>query len=63
MGNAQHSYAIEAQPGLFRDIDPDRLEFLGETAAALKMARCYGRAPCGERCRLAVPFGPLLQLH
>ena len=45
------------------DIDPDRLEFFGETAAALKMARCYGRAPCGERCRLAVPFGPLLQLH
>jgi hypothetical protein len=45
------------------DIDPDRLEFLGETAAALKMARRYGRAPCGERCRSVVPFGPLLQLH
>ncbi len=42
-----------AQP----DLDPDKLVFLDETAAATKMARRYGRAPRGERCRLLVPQG------
>ena len=31
--------------------------FIDETAAATNMARRYGRAPRGERCRLAVPHG------
>jgi hypothetical protein len=31
--------------------------FLDETATNTKMARRYGRAPRGERCRVAVPFG------
>jgi transposase len=44
---------FEAQP----DLDPDRLVFLDETAAATNMARRYGRAPRGERCRIAVPQG------
>ena len=39
------------------DLDPDRLIFLDETAAATNMARRYGRAPRGERCRLLVPQG------
>lgn len=39
------------------DLDPDRLVFLDETAATTKMARRYGRAPRGERCRIAVPHG------
>ena len=39
------------------DLDPDRLVFLDETAPNTKMVRCYGRAPRGERCRVAVPFG------
>ncbi|KQP09183.1 DDE endonuclease [Methylobacterium sp. Leaf93] len=42
---------FERQP----DLDPDRLVFLDETAATTKMARCYGRAPRGQRCRIAVP--------
>ena len=37
--------------------DPDRLVFLDETAANTKMARRYGRAPRGRRCRMAVPHG------
>ena len=39
------------------DLDPDSLVFLDETATNTKMARRYGRAPRGERCRVAVPFG------
>lgn len=39
------------------DLDPDTLVFLDETAAATTMARRYGRAPRGERCRLLVPQG------
>ena len=31
--------------------------FLDETAATTTMARRYGRAPCGQRCRLLVPLG------
>ena len=37
------------------DLDPDRLVFLDETAASTNRARRYGRAPRGERCRMAVP--------
>lgn len=44
---------FERQP----DLDPDRLVFLDETAATTKMARRYGRAPRGQRCRIAVPHG------
>ncbi|WP_407866654.1 transposase [Phyllobacterium phragmitis] len=39
------------------DLDPERLIFIDETAASMKMARLRGRAPCGERCRAAVPHG------
>lgn len=39
------------------DLDPDSLVFLDETATNTKMARRYGRAPRGQRCRVAVPFG------
>ena len=44
---------FEAQP----DLDPDRLVFLDETAATTDMVRRYGRAPQGERCRIAAPCG------
>ena len=44
---------FEGQP----DLDPDRLVFLDETATNKKMARRYGWAPRGKRCRVAVPFG------
>jgi transposase len=39
------------------DLDPERLVFLDETGASTKMARLRGRAPRGERCRMAVPHG------
>lgn len=39
------------------DLNPDALVFLDETATTTKMVRRYGRAPRGERCRVAVPFG------
>ena len=39
------------------DLDPDHLVFLDETAASTNMARRYGRAPRGERCRMAIPHG------
>ncbi len=39
------------------DLDPERLVFIDETAAATNMARRYGRAPRGARCRLVVPHG------
>jgi DDE superfamily endonuclease len=38
-------------------LDPDRLVFIDETAAATNMARRYGWAPSGQRCRIAVPQG------
>lgn len=44
---------FEAQP----ELDPDRLVFLDETAAATNLARRYVWAPRGERCRLAAPWG------
>lgn len=39
------------------DLDPERLVFIDETSANTAMARRYGRAPRGERCRIAVPHG------
>lgn len=39
------------------DLDPERLVFIDETGATTKMARLYGRAPKGQRCRAAVPHG------
>ena len=39
------------------ELDPDRLVFIDETATATNMARRYGRAPRGQRCRVAVPHG------
>ncbi len=39
------------------DLNPDKLVFLDKTATNTKMVRRYGRAPRGERCRVAVPFG------
>ena len=44
---------LEAQ----RDLDPERLIFIDETGATTKMARLFGRAPRGERCRTALPYG------
>lgn len=38
------------------DLDPDRLVFLDEAAATTTMARRCGRAPRGQRCRVAVPL-------
>jgi transposase len=39
------------------DLDPDKFIFIDETSASTKMARLYGRAPKGERCRASVPHG------
>jgi transposase len=39
------------------ELDPTRIVFIDETAANTKMARLYGRAPRGERCRAPVPHG------
>jgi transposase len=39
------------------DLDPERLVFVDETGASTKMARLYGRALRGERCRSGVPHG------
>ena len=44
---------FEAQP----ELDPDRLVFLDETAAATNMVRRHARSPRGRRCRIAVPHG------
>jgi hypothetical protein len=44
---------LESQP----DLDPERLVFIDETSASTKMARLYGRAPKGQRCRASVPHG------
>jgi transposase len=37
--------------------DPKKLIFIDETGATTKMARLYGRAPKGARCRASVPHG------
>jgi hypothetical protein len=39
------------------DLDPQRLVFIDETSASTKIARLYGRAPKGQRCRASVPHG------
>ena len=39
------------------DIEPERLVFIDETGASTKMARRYGQALRGERCRASVPHG------
>ena len=39
------------------DLDPDRLVVLAETGATPSLARRSGRAPRGERCRIALPDG------
>lgn len=39
------------------DLDPQRLIFLDECGTNTKMARLYGRAKRGERCRAPVPHG------
>jgi transposase len=39
------------------DLDPLKLVFIDETAISTSMARRYGWALQGERCRAAVPFG------
>src|SRR3546814_10485324 len=38
-------------------IDPEALVFLDETGVNTRMARLYGWAPVGERCRDSAPFG------
>ncbi len=51
---------MEAREAWFEaqlDLDPERMVFMDETAAATNMERRYGRAPRGERCRIAVPHG------
>ena len=39
------------------DLPPERLVFIDETGASIKMARMRGRAPRGQRCRAPVPHG------
>jgi transposase len=39
------------------DLDPSKLVFLDETAVSTNMARRFGWAPRGERCRMSIPFG------
>ena len=39
------------------DLDPERLVFIDETWASTNMARRYGRAPRGQRLRVAIPHG------
>ena len=39
------------------DLDPLKLVFIDETAVSTNMARRFGWAPQGERCRASVPFG------
>ena len=44
---------FDAQP----DLDPRHLVFIDETGASTKMARLRGRAPRGQRCRMACRTG------
>jgi len=39
------------------DLDPSKLVFIDETALSTNMARRFGWALRGERCRASVPFG------
>jgi transposase len=43
--------------GARSELDPACLVFIDETGASTKMARVYGRAKRGKRCRAAVPHG------
>ncbi|MBB3473635.1 hypothetical protein [Sphingomonas sp. BK345] len=38
-------------------IDPESLVIFDETGVNIKLARAYGWAPVGERCRDSMPFG------
>jgi len=38
-------------------LNPDKLVFIDETGASTKMARLYGRAMRGQRCRAPIPHG------
>ena len=44
---------FDAQP----DLAPEYLVFIDETGASTKMARIWGRAPRGQRCRASVSHG------
>jgi transposase len=51
---------MEARKAWFEgqlDLDPERVVFIDETAAATNMERRHGGAPRGQRCRIAVPHG------
>jgi len=39
------------------DLDPLKLVFIDETSISTNMARRFGWAPRGERCRASIPFG------
>ena len=52
MSAARQSW-FDGQP----DLDPERLVFIDESGTSTKMARAYGRALRGERCRAPVPHG------
>ena len=39
------------------DLDPEKLVFIDETSISTSMARRFGWAPRGERCRASIPFG------
>jgi len=49
--------ARQAWRELAPHLDPDKLVFIDETGASTKMARRYGRAKRGQRCRAAIPHG------
>jgi transposase len=49
--------AREAWRALAPQLDPDKLVFIDETGASTKMARLYGRAKRGSRCRAPIPHG------
>ena len=39
------------------DLDPQKLVFIDATSLSTSLARRFGRAPRGERCRAPIPFG------
>lgn len=49
--------ARQAWRALQPHLDLDKLVFIDETGASTKMARLYGRAPRGKRCRAPIPHG------
>ncbi len=59
--NAARRRGLSFQKKLWRAVqpflDPESLVFLDETGVNTKMARLYGWAPIGERCRDKAPFG------